>query len=65
MIHIEQVLREKKWSTEKQRDRCERQLRVPVDVVPSVLSMASQSSESNVTLREEITAEGSLDFHGS
>lgn len=35
------------------------------DPVPSLGSVASQSSESLVTLREGITAEGSLDFHGS
>lgn len=40
-------------------------MRVAADLVPGVGSFASQSSESNVTLREEITAEGSLDFHGS
>ena len=38
---------------------------VPADLVPSTGILASQSSESLVTLREEITAEGSLDFHGS
>lgn len=52
-------------SREKQRDRHEKRMRVSADLVHSVESFASQSSESYVTLREEITPEGSLDFHGS
>lgn len=40
-------------------------MRVSADLVPSVGSVASQSNESHVTSGEEITAQGSLDFHGS
>lgn len=36
-----------------------------VDLVPGVGSPASQSSESHVTSREEITTEGSLDTEGT
>ena len=52
-------------SREKQRDKHEKRMGVAADLVPGFRSDASQSSESLVTLREEIKAQGSLDFHGS
>lgn len=52
-------------SREKEQDRQEKRKGAQMNLVPSVGSLASESSESLVTLREEITAEGSLDFHGS
>lgn len=42
-----------------------KRMRLSADLVPSVGSVASQSNESHVTSGEEITAQGSLDFHGS
>lgn len=57
--------RQCEWKAERQRDRLEKRKRVPADLVLSVGSVASQSRESHVTLREEITAQGSLDFHDS
>lgn len=45
--------------------KSKKRIGAPANLVPRVGSVASESNESLVTLREEITAEGSLDFHGS
>lgn len=54
---------EAKGSSSREKER--KRIGAPANLVPSVGSVASESNESLVTLREEITAEGSLDFHGS
>lgn len=55
----------KRKAVARETERHEKGMRVSADLVPGDGSLASQSSESHVTLREEITAEGSQDFHGS